>query len=310
MRDNTLTIGIGAVKSSLSSPHRTLGLCLAEARPQVLGIFALRFTVGATLAAAPGGMPVHRVLAAGLVWSLAVFFVYLFNGVTDVRADRANGSTRPIARGALYPTTALAVASGAALAAVLGALLLGGVMIALVTALLALGYAYSAPPFNLKRHSGSTAATGMAGTLLTYLAGLASLGTVTVGDIAPCVTFVLFACLWMGLVGTLAKDLPDIAGDVADGRRSLAARLGEKKTRAVLSVVALVIAGCFTLVAPLISWSLIIPALAMLRGAITVATAARDGGKSLQHPYRVFMLTQYGIHICLLTALVILVPFN
>jgi len=273
----------------------------------VLGIFGLRFFVGAVLAAAPGGHLV-RCIAGGLVWELAVIFVYLFNGVTDVRADRANGSARPIARGALEPETALLVACGAALVALLGALLIGGVVIALVAMLLTLGYLYSGPPWYLKRHSGATAAIGVAGGLLSYLAGPASLGTLTVSP-GPWMIFAACASLWMGLVGTLAKDLPHIAGDIADGRLSLAARLGEQLTQRILAAAGLSIAGCFTLAALIMSKPLIVPATAMLFGAITLALlahshAARPGGKGLREPYRVFMRTQYRIHVCIFVTLV------
>jgi 4-hydroxybenzoate polyprenyltransferase len=297
-----------------TNPARTIGLCLTEARPQVLAIFGLRFAVGAALGwPVFGGQPI-RTIATALVWELAVFFVYLFNGISDVDEDRVNGSTRPIARGAVDPGLALVIAIGAALTALVGALIIGGPTAWLVPVLLGLGYLYSGRPFYLKRHSASTAAIGMAGGLLSYAAGLTSpAATTTLKATATLATFAIGASLWMGLTGTLAKDLPDIAGDLAAGRSSVAAQLGERKARTVLSRTALTVAAVFALVSLVASHSLRAPAAAMLVGAVVLAAIAASrlshGSRHQQRrPYRAFMLTQYATHLCVLVPVILHVP--
>lgn len=285
---------------------RTLGWCLIEARPQVLAIFGLRFATGAALGWPPTGGQMLRTCGTALVWELAVFFVYLFNGVSDVREDRLNGSTRPIALGVLDPGAAVIVASGAAVAAVLGALAIGGATAWLVPLLLTLGYLYSGPPCYLKRWSASTAAIGMAGGLLSYFAGLTSPAAGTTHHaVATLAVFAIGASLWMGLTGTLAKDLPDVAGDTAAGRNSAVAHLGDSKARFALSVTALTVAMGFNLAALTASHSLRACAGAMLIGAIALAAIAQSpfshGSRhDRRQPYRVFMLTQYATHLSVL----------
>src|SRR5258708_7527865 len=132
----------------VTSPLRTIGWCIIEARPQVLAIFGLRFAVGAALGWPPAGGHFPRTCATAIIWELAVFFVYLFNGVADGHEDRLNGSARPIARGALDPAAAMVVASGAALVAVLGGLAIGGPTAWLVPLLVPLGFLYSGPPLH------------------------------------------------------------------------------------------------------------------------------------------------------------------
>lgn len=302
------------VKPLAASPMRTIGFCLTESRPQVLAIFGLRFAVGAALGwPVFGGQPL-RTFAAAIVWELAVFFVYLFNGISDVSEDRVNGSTRPIARGAIDPALALIIAIGAALISLVGALIIGGPTAWLVPVLLGLGYLYSGRPFYLKRHSASTAMIGMAGGLLSYVAGLTSpAATTTLKATATLATFAIGASLWMGLTGTLAKDLPDITGDLAAGRSSAAAQLGERKARIVLSRTALTVAAVFSLVALVACHSLRIPAAAMLVGAVVLAAVAhsRLSHGSRHHerrPYRAFMLTQYATHLCVLVPVILHVP--
>ncbi|HVB43995.1 MAG TPA: UbiA family prenyltransferase [Streptosporangiaceae bacterium] len=291
------------------SPGRTLALCLAEARPAVLAIFLLRFAAGAALGWPSAGGDFRRTCGTALVWELAVFFVYLFNGVTDLNEDRINGSGRPIARGSLDPGVALAVALTSAAAAVLGALALGGATAWLVPVLVLLGYLYSGPPCYLKRNSASTAAIGMAGGLLSYLAGLTSPSVTRPGNAALTFTcFAIGAATWMGLTGTLAKDLPDIAGDTAAGRNSAAAHLGDRKARLLLSGTAITTATAFGLAALLVSPALRVPAAAMLAGAVCLAALSNaplsQGNRSRRRrPYRVFMLTQYATHICVLVPL-------
>lgn len=294
------------VRLSFASPLRAAGWCVVEARPQVLAIFGLRFAVGAALAWPPAGGQLIRACETGLIWELAVFFVYLFNGVTDVKEDRANGSTRPIARGVLDPAAALLVSFCAALTALLGALALGGPTTFLVALLLVLGYLYSGPPCYLKRRSASTAAIGIAGGMLSYVAGLTGAASATTSHATVTLaSFAVGASLWMGLTGTLAKDLPDVAGDTAAGRNSAVARLGDRKARILLCVTALAIAAIFNLTALTASHTLWAGAAAMLVGAIALSAithSRRSQGSRRERrlPYRVFMHTQYAIHMCVL----------
>ena len=98
------------------SVFRVGRMLLAESRPPVQIVFLLRLVA---FAAAVDG--VGRLAGTGLLglagWSMIWMSVYVFNGVSDVDADRRNGSGRPIASGRLPVGTA---AQAAVLLAVTG----------------------------------------------------------------------------------------------------------------------------------------------------------------------------------------------
>jgi 4-hydroxybenzoate polyprenyltransferase len=291
------------------SPLRTVLLSLEEARPTVLVIFLLRFTAAAVLSADDVELKALGTTAVtAAVWELGVFAVYLFNGVTDVRADRINGSARPIASGRLPVRTAAAVTAGAAALALAGAFALGPGQGAAMAALLVIGHQYSAAPGRLKNHPVRTSLTVTVMGLLTYYAGYTS----PVGDAGPGHLLPMLAVamsLWMGLVGAPAKDLPDVAGDVAAGRRPVSATLGDRAAARILAASALGLALAFCSAALAYAPPLRLAAVVMLGGAAAVAVtalASRPGDDHLarRRPYRMFMLTQYAVHLAVLAVTV------
>lgn len=291
--------------------------CLEEARPSVQVIFLLRFAAGAALtvrtigAAGPGHPgPGHpdpgRPALAAAAWMSAIFFVYLINGVMDVREDRVNGSRRPIARGALSRATAARVAVAAAVLSLGAAWPLGPPMVGAVLAALLIGWQYSGPPLCLKRHPIGTAVGVTLLGLLTYFAGYlagfvphAGARWADPGTALP--IFAVTMSLWMGLVGAPSKDLSDVAGDTTAGRRTLAAGAGQAAGRRAVAIGALTIAAAFAVAAPPeLRWS----CAAVLAGAVTVAVVSLSrishGDRARRRrPYRVFMVTQYAAHAAL-----------
>jgi len=286
-------------------------LCVVEARPCVLLVFLLRFLVGSALSgmgAARGDLV--RVAETAVVWELAVFAVYLFNGVTDVHEDRINGSQRPIARGALSTAVARWVAAVAAMASIGGAAALGSHLLWAVLALLGLGFCYSSPPIHLKRHAVTSTATGILLGLLTYYAGpSAYTGHGWSHASAALCVFVVGATTWMGLVGGLTKDLSDVAGDVAAGRRTVPGVCGEARARRAVSFAALGLAVGFCAAGAWTSPLLIWPGVAMLGGAIAMAVvclrrSAHRTRSGSRRPYRVFMTTQYLVNLSVVAPLI------
>jgi 4-hydroxybenzoate polyprenyltransferase len=282
----------------------TLRLCLLEARPSVLAIFALRYAAGAVLGGALGyGGNLARAIACAIAWELAIFFAYLINGVLDVREDQVNQSSRPIARGELAPAAARRVALGAAAAALAVGLTLGTPTAWAVPVMLALGYLYSGPPWYLKRsQAGATGVVTIAG-LLTYYAGFAA--NAGGGRADPGQSLFLFAMtmsLWMGLIGATTKDFSDVAGDATAGRRTRVVAGGEPRARIFVSAGAAVLATAFLTTTLWLLPSLASPALILAGGAVAVAivTLSRlsHGNRARRRlPYRVFMLTQYSVHL-------------
>jgi len=261
---------------------------------------------GGVLAAQGHGLPLIRLVVGGVVWECGVVFVYLFNGAMDVAEDQINLSGRPIARGILRPATAGRVAAGFAVAAVLGGFALGRTLGLLVSALLVLGCLYSGPPFYLKRGVASGGITGSLGGLVTYVAGCAVVGGAVIPSTAA--IFALAMSVWMGLVGSITKDLSDVAGDAAAGRRTAALMFGETKARLAASGAALAVGAVFLVTAAPIVTPLAWPAVTVECGALALAAVSLpkfSAGNSTRcrRPYRAFMVTQYAAHLALLSTL-------
>jgi 4-hydroxybenzoate polyprenyltransferase len=280
-------------------------LCISEARPWVLAVFAIRFLVSGSLTQGGVRPPAAHSLLAALAWEAAIFAIYLFNGVMDIEEDRVNGSRRPIARGALQADVAARVAACAGAASLMGSLALGPALACPVAAVLAIGFLYSGPPCFLKRRAFGTAAVGVSLGLLTYWAGLSAAGA------TPGTTWLVFVAgmsAWMGLVGVPAKDLSDIEGDRAAGRRSLPVIIGELGARVVICAAAVGVGAAFGTAWLLLSPPLLTPAAVLGGGAaaVTGVTASRlshgDRGKR-RLPYRMFMLTQLLVNMSLLAPL-------
>ncbi|MDG4784844.1 UbiA family prenyltransferase [Micromonospora sp. WMMD1102] len=320
---------------------RAVRLAWIESRPTVQVMFQLRFLAGALLglagfAAVPGRVLTPGALAGvgigALAWLCATWHIYLLNGLCDQVEDRHNRSGRPLASGALPLRAARTVAAGLAVAALGCAALLSWPMVLVVLGMLGLGWAYSAGPRPQKANVYGFVLVVTAGGLLTYLAGwLAAGGVAALGGglppLPPLPLLVLATAmsLWMSL-GGMTKDLSDVAGDRAAGRRTLPVVLGDRRARRLMAVLAVGVGAGLCLVASARVPELLPAGVVLLLGGGTVASclaapvpptrsgaslparlaamvSGRPGEASVQFgrnrlrlPYRAFMVTQYGVH--------------
>jgi 4-hydroxybenzoate polyprenyltransferase len=281
-------------------------MCLLEARPCVLLIFLLRFLAGVVMSA-PGvtGIEPLRILAAAVAWELAVFFAYLINGVMDVQEDRINGSRRPIASGALSPNLAMPVALAAAAVSLACSIAVGKAFAWTVVALLVLGCLYSGPPAFLKRRPLGATITVVIYGFLSYYAGSTAHGGDAWKHQGVLFLFAGAMSLWMGLVGLPAKDLPDVKGDTAAGRRTLPVVCGETRVRLMMSAAAWGLACAFCVIAMHAAPALIWAAVVMLGGAAVVTAAtlsqlSRGNRARRGRPSRMFMTMQYLANLSVL----------
>ncbi|MEV7780398.1 UbiA family prenyltransferase [Kitasatospora sp. NPDC088351] len=281
--------------------RETVWNCLREARPAVQLAFLLRYLAGAVLGD-PSGFPhLGRVAVGASGWCLATTAVYLFNGVADRPEDIRNGSTRPIADGRLPARTATAAAVLLATAGLGCSFTLGpgpGVLAALY---LLLGYAYSGPPFPLKKTYYTCTATGLAAGLATYLAGFLAGGH---GLDDSLLVFAGMMTLWMGGVGGVAKEFSDIEGDRSAGRLTWPIAFGVAGATRLLRLLAVGVALAFGAFAGLYSTGLLWCAVTVLAGAVGVLATSgglRDHGGRPQRrrPYVAFMWTQHATHLVL-----------
>ena len=283
----------GAVRGVL----RVLMLCFREARPVVQGVFLLRLLAGAFFASSVLLLEFTLMLVGGaVVWICATCAVYLYNGISDVEEDRVNGSSRPVAGGELRISEAQLVLVLLVAASLLGSVLMDPVLFWAVAVLLVLGWAYSGPPWYLKRWPARLAFVAMVAALLTYKAGYLVGG----GEgLVPLMVFAGFMALWMGFVGQ-TKDFPDRRGDELAGRRSLPIVWGETGARVAISVVAILIGVGFLLVSLRLSPGLLLPAAITCAGAVVVSVlclVGSAGQRGRKRPYRAFMVTQYACNM-------------
>jgi 4-hydroxybenzoate polyprenyltransferase len=168
--------------------------------------------------------------------------------------------------------------------------------------MVALGYMYSAEPYSLKRRAVGSPMFALVVGLASYYAGYAAcVGGYPVPN-RSFVVLAVVASLWTALVGSIAKDLPDIVGDAAAGRRSLTVIGGDFTARIALSCAALAVGGTFCVLADTIAHALLPTAVAAMAGAVAITVIglggiSRGSRSRRRRPYRAFMCTQYCMHI-------------
>ncbi|MEV6687433.1 UbiA family prenyltransferase [Streptomyces sp. NPDC051130] len=239
-------------------------------------------------------------------WWCAVACAYLLNGVTDVREDRANGSRRPIARGDLPVPTAAAVTALLAAAALVLAGAAGSGVFGWVVGFLLLGWAYSAPPVRAKQSSVLCAVVVFGLGATSYAAGVAASGSgwTATGGVFGCVM-----AAWMALVGSLVKDLGDVDGDAAGGRRTVVVVHGVAAARALAVAGAVLVGAAGTAAAALWAPLALVGVVPVAVGAVwVVARVVRDARRESadrtqrRGAYRAFMVTQYAANLLVLGA--------
>lgn len=221
-------------------PHTVIGSALS-----VSAIYVL--VLGAT-----GAPPAHLTLwLPSLIAALACnVFITGLNQYCDVEVDRINKPWLPIPAGLLSERAALVIVLLSLCVALGTAAMLSWGFFALIAFISALGWAYSMPPIQFKRHhfGAALAITVVRGILVNLgfyahyterLTGMARLDAV----IWPLTAFV--ALFSVGIAWF--KDIPDTKGDAEYRFGTLAVRMGRRTAfRAGVGVVAL---GYLTVIA-------------------------------------------------------------
>lgn len=260
----------------------------------MLWVFNLRFVVGGMLAFS-GEIAVVKAVTGAASWFLAVWVVYLVNGISDIAGDRANGSHRPLASGVLTEHAAASWCVVLTVASVSIAVRVSVVFVLLVALMLSLGFAYSLGAHAAKRWAVPALAVAAAGGLLTYLAGAEAFH----GTIAPGVpVFAVVMALWIAVVGHV-KDFGDAVGDRIAGRRTLPIVIGERAARRVVGAGSAAIGAAGVIAAVLNPVLLSLAALGPC--SVVVCTLALLGAgtdrRSRRRPYRAFMVSQYTVNL-------------
>jgi homogentisate phytyltransferase/homogentisate geranylgeranyltransferase len=247
-------------------PHTIIGSALSVS---VLYVLVLGTT---------GAEAAHvRLLLPSVVAALACnVFITGLNQCCDVAVDRINKPWLPIPAGLLSERTAWVVVWVSLALALATAAALSWLFLGLIAFISALGWAYSMPPIQFKRHhfGAALAITVVRGVLVNLgfyahftqqLTGVARLDTV----VWPLTTFI--ALFSIGIAWF--KDIPDTEGDSEYRFGTLAVRLGRLAAfRAGLAVVAV---GYLTIVAAAVAGMLPSPMFYSLAFCLPLAVLLR-----------------------------------
>jgi geranylgeranylglycerol-phosphate geranylgeranyltransferase len=189
---------------------------LALVRPRNLLIAAAGVAVGGFLALGRAALPAALLWAMGSALGLGAAG-NAANDVFDVEADKINQPLRPLAAGELSRNGAMAIAGVAGGLGLWAAWWVSATLFVLGVAALAVMLAYS-PWLKARGLLGNVTVAVVASLPLVY-------GAVAVGDWRAGVVPAVLAA-FLHLAREVVKDLEDVAGDLAIGRRTLPIELG------------------------------------------------------------------------------------
>jgi len=176
-----------------------------------------------------------------------------------------------------------------------------------VAGFLLLGWAYSAPPVRAKQSSVLCAIVVFGLGSTSYAAGVAAVGA---GWSATGVVFGCVMAAWMALAGSVVKDLGDVGGDAAGGRRTVAVVHGMAAARALAVAGAVLVGVAGPVAAALWAPLALVGTVPLAAGAVwVVARVVRDARRASadrqqrRDAYRAFMVTQYTANLIALGVL-------
>jgi 1,4-dihydroxy-2-naphthoate octaprenyltransferase len=205
-------------------------------RPKFLVGGFLLFALGSVLAKVVGATVDWQRYAWGqAIITSAQWMTHYSNDYFDLEADRANstptrwsGGSRVLVTGTVAPRAALAASVVLGACALIAALALAArpgtprFVLPLALLIMALSWCYSAPPLRLLRRGLGEVTTALVVTFLTPLLGFYAQS----GVLRPVLFLACFplCCLQFSMLLTI--ELPDAAGDAAQGKRTLVVRRG------------------------------------------------------------------------------------
>jgi 1,4-dihydroxy-2-naphthoate octaprenyltransferase len=220
-------------------------------RPHFLVGGLLLFALGSALAEAQGiAIDWQRYVWGQATITAAQWMTHYSNDYFDLAADRANstptrwsGGSRVLVSGLVAPRVALVAAVVLGAIALIAACILAvqpdspRLVLPLALLIVVLSWCYSAPPLRLLSRGLGEVTTALVVTLLTPLLGF----YLQSGGVSALLLLACFplCCLQVNMLLTI--ELPDAAGDGAQGKRTLVVRRGAEwaaRSSAVLLVVA------------------------------------------------------------------------
>ena len=201
-------------------------------------VFTFATFVALALATTMNAQPIH--LLAPLITMLSTLAVYLMNDIADIKIDKINAPTRPLASGAVKKSEALALVFALSAISLVSASFLNPVTLVITGAYLLVGVLYSMPKVALKDRFIIKTLSIAFGGFLTSLVGSSITGTFDERTVVAAISF-----LSLIFVSSPINDLADYVGDKKNGRRTIPIMIGPRNTTLIAVILPFVIAGVF-----------------------------------------------------------------
>jgi 1,4-dihydroxy-2-naphthoate octaprenyltransferase len=281
-------------------------------RPQFLIGGLLLFALGSALARAEGvGIDWQRYAWGQATVTAAQWMTHYSNDYFDLEADRANstptrwsGGSRVLVSGAIAPRAALAASLVLAAIALIAACVLAArpgsprFILPLALLIIALSWCYSSPPLRLLGRGLGEVTTALVVTLLTPLLGF----YVQSGVLRPALFLACFPLCCLQFTMLLTIELPDRAGDAAQGKQTLVVRRGAEWAARCASAL-LVAAFCSLPLLFLLGLPPRVAAFAALPAPLALWQATRLWQGAFRDPQRWESLTLCSVALLATTAL-------
>ncbi len=248
-------------------------------------------------------LPLHVILLP-IITMFSTLSIYLMNDLVDIKIDKINAPTRPLASGAVKKQDALNLVIGLGVGSVAIASLISTLTVYLTIAYLLIGVLYSVPKISLKDRSFAKTIMIAIGGLTTALIGSSSAGLFEERSTIAAITFMALI-----FVTSPINDLADYSGDKKYGKKTIPIVIGKKNTVLVAIILPFAIAGFFWLFHTQLNFGVLTPlsitilsffALSILKSIYN----KRDDQKHVRQKHKKLVFLHYGLQIAFLVGMI------
>lgn len=247
--------------------------------------------------------PLHIVLLP-IITMFSTLSIYLMNDLVDIKIDKINAPTRPLASGAVKKQDALKLVIGLGIGSIAISFLVSTLTVYLTITYLLIGVLYSMPKISLKDRSFAKTIMIAIGGLITSLIGSSFSGLFEERATIAAVTFMTLI-----FVTSPINDLADYAGDRKYGKKTIPIVIGKKNTVLLAIILPFTIAGFFWVFHTQLNFGILTPiAITVLSFfALRILKSIydnKDDQKHVRTKHKRLVFLHYGLQIAFLVGMV------
>jgi geranylgeranylglycerol-phosphate geranylgeranyltransferase len=276
---------------------------LIKSRAQRGFVFTCTTVIALLLSSNLQPPPLHVILLP-IITMFSTLSIYLMNDLVDIKIDKINAPTRPLASGAVKKQDALKLVIGLGVGSIAISSLVSTLTIYLTITYLLIGVLYSIPKISLKDRSFAKTIMIAIGGLITSLIGSSFSGLFEERATIAAITFMALI-----FVTSPINDLADYAGDKKYGKRTIPIVIGKKNTVLLAIMLPFAVAGFFWLFHAQFNFGILTPisitilsffALRILKSIYN----NRDDQKHVRVKHKKLVFLHYGLQIAFLAGMV------